>query len=62
MLGVKHSLAPAPMEVQVGHSYDAPPMEVWITSGRTAMRTFSAQDAEPGITLQKCTVYPQKQV
>ena len=62
MLGVKLSLAPAPMETQVGHRYDALPVEVRITSGRIAMRMFSAQDAEPGLTLQKCAVYPQKQV
>ena len=62
MLEVKLSLAPAPMETQVGHRYDAPPVEVWITSGRIAMQMFSAQNAEPGLMLQKCAMYPQKQV
>ena len=46
MLGAKLSLAPAPKEAQVGHKYDAPPVEVQIILGRIAMRMFSAQDAE----------------
>ena len=46
MLGVKLSLAPAPKEAQVGHKYDALPVEVQIISGRIAMRMCSAQDAE----------------
>ena len=62
MLGAKHSLAPAPMRTQVGLRYDALPVEVQITSGRIAMRMFSAKDAEQGLMLQKCAVYPTKQV
>ena len=50
------------MEAQVGHRYDVLPVEVRITSGKIAMRIFSAQDAEPGLMLQKCAVYPQEQV
>ena len=42
--------------------HDAPPVEVQITSGRIAMRMFSAKDAEQGLTLQKCAMYPTKQV
>ena len=42
--------------------YDAPPVEEWITSGKTVMKMSSALDAEPGPTLQKCAVSQQKQV
>ena len=62
MLGVRLSLAPAPKEAQVGHRCDALPVEVQIILGKIAMRMFSAQDVEQGLTLQKCAVYPQKQV
>ena len=62
MLGVKLSLAPAPKEAQVGHRCDALPVEVRIILGKIAMRMFSAQDVEQGLMLQKCAVYPQKQV
>ena len=62
MLGTKHSLAPAPIGTQVGLRYDALPVEVQITSGRIAVRMFSTKDAEQGLTLQKCAVYPTKQV
>ena len=62
MLGTKHSLAPAPMRTQVGLRYDAPPVEVQITSERIAVRMFSAKDAEQGLTLQKCAMYPTNQV
>ena len=62
MLGAKHSLAPAPMETQVDHRYDALPVEEGTTSGKIAMRMSSAQNAEPGPTLQKCAMSQQKQV
>ena len=62
MLGVKLSLAPAPKEAQVGHRCDALPVEVQIISGKIAMRMFSAQDVEQGAMLQRCAMYPQKQV
>ena len=62
MLGVKHSLAPAPMETWVDHRYDALPVEEGTTSGKIAVRMFSSQDAEPGPTLRKCAVSQQKQV
>ena len=62
MLGVRLSLAPALKEAQVGHRCDALPVEVQITLERTAMRMFSAQDAEQGLTPQKCAMCPQKQV
>ena len=58
MLGTKHSLAPVPMRTQVGLRYDAPPVEVQITSGSIAMGMFSAKDAEQGLMLQKCAMYP----
>ena len=60
MLRIKHNLAPAPMETQVGHEYDALPVEVQITSGRTVMRIFSAQDAEPGLTCYRNVPCPNK--
>ena len=50
------------MRTQVGFRYDALPVEVQITSGRIAVRMFSAKDAEQGTTLQKCAMYPTKQV
>ena len=50
------------MEIQVDHRYDALPVEGWITSGKIATRMSSAQDAEPGPTLQKCAMSQQKQV
>ena len=53
------SLAPALREAQVGHRCDALPVEVWITLERTAMRMFSAQDAEQGLTPQKYAVCPK---
>ena len=62
MLDTKHSLAPAPMRTQVTLRYDAPPVDIQITSGRIAMRMFSAKDAEQGLMLKKCAVYPTKQV
>ena len=62
MLGAKLSLAPAPKESQVGHKYDALPVEVQIILGRIAMRMCSAQDVEWDLMLQKCAVYPPKQV
>ena len=62
MLGVRLSLAPASKEAQVGHRCDTLPVEVWITIEKTAVRMFSAQDVEQGLTLQKCAVYQQKQV
>ena len=62
MLGVKPSLSPAPKEAQVGHRYDALPVEVCTILGKIAMRMFSAQDAEQGLMIQKCAVYLQKQV
>ena len=49
MLGVRLSLAPAFKEAQVGHRCVALPVEVWITLESTAMRMFSAQDAEQGL-------------
>ena len=42
--------------------YDALPVEVQIISGSIAMRMFSAKDAEQGLTLQKCAMYPTEQV
>ena len=62
MLGVKYSLAPAPMETQVDHRYDALPGEEGTASGKIAVRMSSAQDAEPGPMLQKCAMSQQKQV
>ena len=62
MLGTKHSLVSAPKRTQIGLSYDALPVEVQITSGRIAVRMFSAKDAGQGIMLQKCAMYPSKQV
>ena len=61
-LGAKHSLVSAPMRTQVGLRYDALPVEVQITSGKIAMRMFSAKDTEQGIMLQKYVMYPTKQV
>ena len=60
-LGFKLILAPALKEIQVGCKYDAPPMEVQTISGKIVLRMFSAQDAELGLTLQKCAMYPPKQ-
>ena len=62
MLGTKHSLVPAPKSTQVGLRYNVLPVEVQITSGRIAVRMFFAKDAEQGLMLQKCAVYPNKQV
>ena len=63
MLGVRLSLAPAPQGITwVGHRCDALPVEVWIILERTAVRMFSAQDAEQGLMPQKCAMCPQKQV
>ena len=62
MLRVRLSIAPAPKEAQVGHRSNALPVEVWIILEKTAMRMFSAQDAEQGLMLQKCAMCPQKQV
>ena len=58
----KHSLVPAPKRTPVGLRYDVLPVEVQITSGRIAVRMFFAKDAEQGLTLQKCAMYPTKQV
>ena len=62
MLGTKHSLVPAPKRIHVDLRYDVLPVELQITSGRIAVRMFSAKDAELGLTLQKCAMYPTKQV
>ena len=51
MLGVRLSLAPVPKEAQVGHRYDTLPVEVWIILEKIAVRMFSAQDVEQGLTL-----------
>ena len=50
------------MEIQVDHRYDALHVEGWITLGKIAVRMLPAQDAETGLTLQKCAVSQQKQV
>ena len=62
MLGAKYSLVPAPERTQVGLRYNGLPVEVQITSGRIAVMIFSAKDPEQGLTLQKCAMYPTKQV
>ena len=61
-LGFKLSLAPAPKEAQVGCKYNAPHVEVQIISEKIVMRMLSAQDVELGLMLQKCAMYPPKQV
>ena len=50
------------METQVDHKYDALLVEERTTSGKIAVRMSSAQDAEPGLMLQKCAMPQQKQV
>ena len=62
MLGPKHSLVPAPKRTQVDHRYDALPVEEGTTSGKIAVRMSSAKDSGQGLTLQKCAMYPTKQV
>ena len=59
MIGVRLSLAPAPKEAQVGHRCDALPVEVQIILEKTAVRMFSAQDAEQGLTPLKCAMCSQ---
>ena len=58
MLGVRLSLAPSAKEAQVGHRCDALLVKVQIILEKTAVRMFSAQDAEQGLTPQKCAVCP----